>query len=67
MKEDGESPHGCLCFFLGLLFGPIGLIVAAIIGKANGVVSALFGMLVQIIGYAILACIIYGLDKDWFV
>ena len=46
MKEtdDNSNSHGCLCFFLGLVFGPIGLVVAAIIGKAKGVVSALLGM-----------------------
>ena len=44
MKKKGDKPHGCLCFFLGMFFGPIGLIVAAIIGKARGVVSALIGM-----------------------
>jgi len=44
MKEKDDNAHGCLCFLLGMFFGPIGLIVAAIIGKARGVVSALFGM-----------------------
>ena len=44
MNENGDRPHGCLCFFLGMFFGPIGLVVAAIIGKARGVVSALIGM-----------------------
>lgn len=34
---------------LGMFFGPIGLIVAAIIGGAKGVVSALLGMIVPTI------------------
>ena len=44
--NDGErEDHGCLCAILGMFFGPIGLIVAAIIGGAQGVVSALLGMI----------------------
>lgn len=38
-----ENGHGCLCFFLGFMFGPIGLIVAAIVAKVDGLVSALWG------------------------
>ncbi len=45
VKED----HGCLCAVLGMFFGPIGLIVAAIIGGAQGVVSALLGMILPTI------------------
>ena len=47
-KRKQES-HGCLCAILGMFFGPIGLIVAAIIGGAKGVVSALIGMIVPVI------------------
>jgi len=32
-----------------MFFGPIGLVVAAIIGGAKGVVSALLGMIVPVI------------------
>ena len=39
-EPDG---HGCLCFFLGALFGPFGLLLAAIVGKAGGLVKALLG------------------------
>lgn len=49
MKDGSERKqvdHGCLCAMLGMVFGPIGLIVAAIIGGARGVVSALIGMIV---------------------
>ena len=42
-SNEEESNCGCLCMFLGGFFGPIGLIVAAIIGKAEGVKSALLG------------------------
>lgn len=37
---------GCLCFFLGS-FGPLGLIVAAIIAKREGVISALWGFFIS--------------------
>ena len=49
-RNDGEQEsHGCLCAILGMFFGPIGLIVAAIIGGAQGVVSALLGMILPTI------------------
>ena len=49
---DTDSPTsrnqggGCLCFFLGG-FGPIGILIAAIIAKREGVVSALWGFLIS--------------------
>ncbi len=46
VSERKQESHGCLCAMLGMFFGPIGLIVAAIIGGAQGVVSALIGMIV---------------------
>lgn len=55
-RNDEESGSGCLCFFLGFALGPIGVIVAAIIGKAGGVKSALFGCLLDIL----LFFLIYG-------
>ncbi len=45
-NERKQEGHGCLCAILGMFFGPIGLVVAAIIGGARGVVSALIGMIV---------------------
>ena len=48
-SERKQENHGCLCAILGMFFGPIGLIVAAIIGGAKGVVSALIGMMVPVI------------------
>ncbi|MBR2838837.1 MAG: hypothetical protein IKE55_08645 [Kiritimatiellae bacterium] len=45
-RERKQESHGCLCAILGMIFGPIGLVVAAIIGGAQGVVSALIGMIV---------------------
>jgi len=48
---DVETPAnhnqggGCLCFFLGG-FGPIGILIAAVIAKREGVVSALWGFLI---------------------
>ena len=47
-SDQQESKPGCLCFFLGALLGPIGVVVAAIIGKTDGVKAALFGLLVDI-------------------
>ena len=44
--EEDEN-HGCLCFALGVLFGPLGLLLAAIIAKAKGLVSALWGFLIS--------------------
>ena len=38
-----QESHGALCFFLGALFGPFGLLLAAIVGKAGGLVKALLG------------------------
>ena len=49
VNESGAESHGCLCAILGMFFGPIGLIVAAIIGGAQGVVSALLGMILPTI------------------
>ena len=49
VSERKQESHGCLCAMLGMFFGPIGLIVAAIIGGAQGVVSALIGMILPTI------------------
>ena len=49
INDGGREDHGCLCVILGMFFGPIGLIVAAIIGGAQGVVSALLGMILPTI------------------
>ena len=49
INEGIREDHGCLCAILGMFFGPIGLIVAAIIGGAQGVVSALLGMILPTI------------------
>ena len=49
VSERKQESHGCLCAILGMFFGPIGLVVAAIIGGAKGVVSALLGMIVTVI------------------
>lgn len=38
-----QESHGVLCFWLGVLFGPFGLLLAAIVGKAAGLVKALLG------------------------
>lgn len=42
VQQEPET-HGALCFFLGALFGPFGLLLAAIVGKAGGLVKALLG------------------------
>ena len=49
INEGIREDHGCLCAILGMFFRPIGLIVAAIIGGAQGVVSALLGMILPTI------------------
>lgn len=48
-NNGAKEGHGCLCAILGMFFGPIGLVVAAIIGGAQGVVSALLGMILPAI------------------
>ena len=58
VSERKQGGHGCLCAILGLIFGPIGLVVAAIIGGAQGVVSALIGMAVPVI--ALILFIVLG-------
>lgn len=57
-----EEDCGCLCFFLGG-FGPLGLIVAAIIGKASGVKSALLGWFVSWLIVGIIWFCIIGLSR----
>lgn len=42
VQREPET-HGTLCFWLGALFGPFGLLLAAIVGKAEGLVKALLG------------------------
>ena len=42
VQREPES-NGALCFFLGAIFGPFGLLLAAIVGKAGGLVKALLG------------------------
>lgn len=42
--ERKEENNGCLCYLLGFLFGPIGILIAAVIAKANGAITALRGM-----------------------
>lgn len=50
MRYRGQESagNGTLCFWLGFLFGPLGLLISAIIGKGDGVVKALKGLLVWI-------------------
>ena len=42
-EGNNEDNSGCLCFFLGASFWIIGVVIAAIIGKAKGTVAALWG------------------------
>ena len=44
-----EDEGGCLCFLLGGVFGPIGILIAALIGKKQGVIAALQGFLVAML------------------
>lgn len=48
-NREEEDSHTFLCFFLGFIFGPFGLLVAAIIGKASGVKASLFGFCICIV------------------
>lgn len=60
VEEDAN--HGCLCFALGVLFGPLGLLLAAIVGKAKGLVSALWGFLVfWLVSGLIILCLRFAL------
>jgi hypothetical protein len=45
--ERDDDNHGCLCFALGVLFGPLGLLLAAIIAKAKGLIAALWGFVIS--------------------
>lgn len=50
--EEDTGNHGCLCFCLGFLLGPLGLLIAAIIAKAKGLIAALRGLAVAwLIGF----------------
>ncbi len=55
--SEGSDGNGALCFWMGALFWMLGLIIAAIIGKGQGVKMALVGMIVStlviILGYAL--------------
>lgn len=62
VQREPET-HGTLCFFLGALFGPFGLLLAAIVGKAGGLVKALLGfVLVGILLTGIAWWIMFGAD-----
>ena len=53
-----SSGNDTLCFWMGFLFWVFGLLIAAIIGKGQGLKSALLGMVVStlviILGYGLL-------------
>ena len=46
---EGNQTHGTLCFFLGLLLGPFGVIAAAVVSKAAGALFSLIGVGVWIV------------------
>jgi len=48
-RPDENQSHEALCFFLGLLLGPFGVIAAAVVSKAVGAFFALFGFGVWIV------------------
>ena len=51
--EENQT-HGTLCFFLGLMLGPFGVIAAAVVSKAAGACCALYGFAIwSLIGYFI--------------
>ena len=43
VKGERKNSHWGLCFFLGLLFGPLGWIFSIFIGGAEGFVAAILG------------------------
>lgn len=55
-----EDEGGCLCFFLGG-FGPIGILIAALIGKKKGVIAALWGFLVVMLVVGVLYGVLFVL------
>lgn len=64
-SEDGEKgANGGLCFWLGFVFGPMGVLIAAVISKGNGAkyaargfgVSWLVAGLIYLVSYAINSC-----------
>ena len=60
---QNQESHGALCFFLGALFGPFGLLLAAIVGKAAGLVKALLGFVLVGIPLTALAWwLMFGAD-----
>ena len=61
-RDEKDCSFGWICFPLGL-FGPFGLLIAAIVDKGRGVFRALFAMVVF---YAFLFFVVYGLDQNWF-
>lgn len=62
LNDQQESSPGCLCFILGAILGPIGIIVAAIIGKVNGVKASLAGWLIPWLVVGLIYAAIVGLD-----
>ena len=55
LKKQEENTN--LCFTLGLLFSVLGILIAAIIGKVNGVKAALKGFVINLVIGVILALI----------
>jgi hypothetical protein len=53
-EGNNEDNSGCLCFFLGAFFSIIGVVIAAIIGKAKGTVAALWGFGINFIVFLLL-------------
>ena len=54
--SDDSGGNGALCFWMGALFWVLGLVIAAIIGKGQGVKMALFGMVVS----TLVIILVYG-------
>lgn len=46
-NESEEGSNGILCFWLGFMFWLLGLVIAAVVGKGNGVKKAIWGMFVS--------------------
>lgn len=57
-RSPVEDNHGCLCSILGALFGPFGILIAAVVAKAQGVKAAILGWLLICIPFAIIFTII---------
>lgn len=61
--EEETDNSGCLCFLLGFTLGPLGLLIAAVVGKSKGLMSALRGLAAAWLLGTFIAIAAYLLDR----